>query len=66
MPEALAAAGLGARMLLQVHDELIFEVPDHEVEATASVVSQVMEGAAHLSVPLVVDTGVAISWADAH
>ena len=66
MPEALAAKNLSARMLLQVHDELIFEVPDHEVEATASVVSQVMEGAAHLSVPLVVDTGVAISWADAH
>ena len=66
MPAALEVAGLRARMLLQVHDELIFEVPDDEVEATAPVVKAVMEGAAHLSVPLVVDTGVADSWADAH
>ena len=66
MPEALAEKGLGARMLLQVHDELIFEVADDQVEATANVVSRVMEGAAHLSVPLVVDTGHAVSWADAH
>ena len=66
MPAALEAAGLRARMLLQVHDELIFEVPDDEVEATAPVVKAVMEGAAHRSVPLVVDTGVADSWADAH
>jgi DNA polymerase-1 len=66
MPAALEAEGLAARMLLQVHDELIFEVPDDEVEATASAVKQVMESAAHLSVPLVVDTGVADSWADAH
>ncbi len=66
MPEALAAKNLSARMLLQVHDELIFEVPEQEVEATASAVKAVMEGAAHLSVPLVVDTGAAHSWADAH
>ena len=63
---ALEAKGLAARMLLQVHDELIFEVPDGEVEATAALVKQVMENAAHLSVPLVVDTGAATSWADAH
>ncbi|MEE8172350.1 MAG: DNA polymerase, partial [Alphaproteobacteria bacterium] len=66
MPAALAAKNLSARMLLQVHDELIFEVPDQEVEATASAVKAVMAGAAHLSVPLVVDTGAAHSWADAH
>ena len=66
MPAALEAKGLAARMLLQVHDELIFEVPDGEVEATAALVKQVMENAAHLSVPLVVDTGAATSWADAH
>jgi DNA polymerase-1 len=53
-------------MLLQVHDELIFEVPDAETEATAKVAAQVMEDAAHLSVPLVVDTGIADTWADAH
>ena len=66
IPDALAAADLSARMLLQVHDELIFEVPDGEVEATARLVSRIMEGAAHLSVPLVVETGVADNWADAH
>jgi DNA polymerase-1 len=66
MPDALKDAGLAARMLLQVHDELIFEVPDAETEATAKVVAQVMEGAAHISVPLVVDTGIADTWADAH
>ena len=66
MPAALAAAGLTARMLLQVHDELVFEAPDGEVEATAETARAVMEGAAHLSVPLVVDTGAADTWADAH
>ena len=66
MPAALAAKQLTARMLLQVHDELIFEVPDAEVEATAEVARTVMEGAAQLSVPLVVDTGAADNWADAH
>ena len=46
MIPALCDAGLGARMLLQVHDELLFEVPDGELEATTAVVRQVMEGAA--------------------
>ncbi len=53
-------------MLLQVHDVLLFEVPAAEVEKTIEVVGKVMEGAAHLSVPLVVDAGVADNWADAH
>ena len=66
IPDALAAAGLGATMLLQVHDELVFEVPEAEVETTAATVKRVMEGAAHLSVPLVVDTGVARDWEAAH
>ena len=66
IPGAMAKAGLGAPMLLQVHDELIFEVPEAEVEATVVVVKQAMEGAAHLSVPLVVDAGVGDSWAAAH
>ena len=67
---ALAKAGLKARMLLQVHDELLFEVPDAEVEETAAVVKRVMEGAAgpaiELSVPLVAEIGVAGNWAEAH
>ncbi len=66
MPAALAEAGLKARMLLQVHDELVFEVPEAEVDATAAVAKRVMEAAAHLSVPLVVDTGAGATWADAH
>ncbi len=70
LPAALERAGLKARMLLQVHDELLFETPEDEVEATARVVKEVMEGACaprcELSVPLVVETGWATSWDQAH
>jgi DNA polymerase-1 len=70
LPAALARAGLTARMLLQVHDELLFEVPEAEVEATAALVKTVMEAAptprAKLSVPLVVETGWATNWDEAH
>src|SRR5437763_2908947 len=70
LPAALERAGLNARMLLQVHDELLFEAPEAEVEATARLVKQVMEGACaprcELSVPLVVETGWAKSWDQAH
>jgi len=63
---ALDDAGLGARMLLQVHDELIFEVPEAELEATRALVKEVMESAATLDVPLVVDTGIGDNWDEAH
>ena len=66
LPMAMRAAGLSSRLLLQVHDELLFEAPESEAETTASVARTVMEGAAQLSVPLVVETGVGRSWADAH
>jgi DNA polymerase-1 len=70
IPDALAGAKLSARMLLQVHDELLFEVSEAEAEATAETVRKVMEGAAHpavhLDVPLVVDAGQGASWAEAH
>ena len=66
LPGALEGAGLGARMLLQVHDELLFEVPDGELEDTAALVARTMETAAHLSVPLTVETGRGRSWAEAH
>lgn len=66
VPAALRAGNLSAHMLLQVHDELIFEVPDAEIAATSAVVKRVMENAAHLDVPLVVDIGTARSWAEAH
>ena len=65
-PGALKAARLKGRMLLQVHDELLFEVPDKEIDKTKDVTCKVMEGAATLSVPLVVDTGVGDNWAAAH
>ncbi len=66
LPKALADAGLTSRLLLQVHDELLFEAPDHEVTSLTALVRQVMEGAAVLSVPLVVETGAGHTWADAH
>lgn len=70
VPGALAAAGLSARMLLQVHDELLFEVAPPERDRTIEVVRAAMEGAAapvvELSVPLVVEAGHGRSWAEAH
>ena len=66
IPSALAAAGLRAKMLLQVHDELIFETPENELEDTTALVTRVMENAAHLDVPLVVQTGDGASWHEAH
>jgi DNA polymerase-1 len=66
MPRALRRAGLSARMLLQVHDELVFEVPEGEEAATASLVREVMEGVASLRVPLKVDVGFGRNWAEAH
>ena len=66
MPAALKRAKLKAKMLLQVHDELIFEVPEAELDKTGDVVRKTMEAAAHLSVPLVCETGHGASWAEAH
>jgi DNA polymerase-1 len=68
MPAAIAH--LPARMLLQVHDELLFEVPEAHVEETIATARAVMEGAAdpavHLDVKLVVDAGRGSNWAEAH
>ena len=70
MPPKLAAAGLQARMLLQVHDELLFEVPENQLDDTSAVVREVMETAGHpvlaLSVPLIAEAGVGSNWAEAH
>ncbi len=66
LPRALEQAGLKARMLLQVHDELVFELPEGEAGETAALVKSVMEGAAQLSVPLTVETGLARDWGAAH
>jgi DNA polymerase-1 len=66
LPKALAEAGLRARLLLQVHDELLFEAAEAEVDALARLARQVMESAASLVVPLVVETGHGATWAEAH
>jgi DNA polymerase-1 len=66
LPVALESARLSARMLLQVHDELLFEAPDAEAQATAAIVRDVMQEAARLSVPLVVETGIGLNWGAAH
>jgi DNA polymerase-1 len=62
---SLAAAGLRSRMLLQVHDELIFEVAPGELDEVRSLVTTQMAGAADLRVPLVVSTGTGRSWSEA-
>ncbi|WP_316861175.1 DNA polymerase I [uncultured Cohaesibacter sp.] len=70
MEDALITAGSSARMLLQVHDELIFEVPEPEVDNTIAVVRDIMENAPmpalQLSVPLKVDANAADNWDEAH
>ena len=70
MEPALEAARLDARMLLQVHDELVFEVPDDQVEATLPVITRVMVEApgpaVALAVPLVVEARAAGNWDEAH
>ena len=70
MPDALREAGLSARMLLQVHDELVFEAPHEEAAETCRVAKTVMERAAEpavaLTVPLVVEARAASNWDEAH
>lgn len=71
MPGALAEAGLSdVKMLLQVHDELVFEAPEGREEAAGAVIRRVMMGAAEpaltLSVPLEVEIGTGKSWGEAH
>jgi DNA polymerase-1 len=63
--EALRREKLKARMILQVHDELVFEVPKKEIEKTGQVVKAAMEEAAKIDVPLVVEVGVGQNWMDA-
>jgi DNA polymerase-1 len=70
MPGALAKAGLDARMLLQVHDELVFEVPEAQTEdliaLTQKVMGEACRPALELSVPLVVDANAGKTWGEAH
>ena len=57
---------LASRMIMQVHDELVLEVPEQELEQVISGINKCMEGAASLSVPLVVDVGTGANWDQAH
>jgi DNA polymerase-1 len=70
IPPALKAAGIKADMLLQVHDELIFEAPAASADEAVAHITRIMEAAASpvvdLTVPLVAEAGIADSWADAH
>jgi DNA polymerase-1 len=65
LDEKVAAGGLRARMLLQVHDELVFEAPPDELEPLSKLVKQEMEGVHKLDVPLLVDIGTGDNWRDA-
>jgi DNA polymerase-1 len=62
----LAASGLRSELVLQVHDELVFDVAPGEAEEVAALARQAMETAIALRVPLVVDVGVGVSWSEAH
>ncbi len=64
--ESLAAEKLDARMIMQVHDELVFEVADGSVEPLRELVVNLMEGAAELATQLSVDVGVGHNWDEAH
>ncbi len=64
--KALRARNLSARMLLQIHDELLFEVPENEINETLELISLEMEAALDLSVPLKVEIGWGKNWSDAH
>ena len=70
MPDALTEAGLTTKMLLQVHDELIFEAPDNEVETAIPLIKRIMSGACapavDMSVPLEVEAHAALNWDEAH
>jgi DNA polymerase-1 len=57
---------LSAKMLLQVHDELVFEISEEKLETEIPIIKTIMENTVKISVPIVVDYGVALNWADAH
>jgi DNA polymerase-1 len=63
---ALKAEGLKAKMVLQIHDELLFDVPRDEVEKVKEIAVREMTGAMKLSVPLEVSVGVGTNWLEAH
>ena len=64
--QALDAQGLGTRVIMQVHDELVFEVPQAEVDWVRSEVPRIMAEVAQLKVPLLAEVGVGPNWEQAH
>jgi len=58
--------GKRTRMVMQVHDELVFEVPDAEIEWVTTEIPKLMAGVAQLSVPLIAEVGVGPNWDEAH
>ncbi len=56
----------GVRMVMQVHDELVFEVPEDSIEQSGAKIKSLMENAAEISVPLLVEVGVGVNWDEAH
>jgi DNA polymerase I len=66
LSKRLASEGLKAYMILQVHDELVLEVPRDEIDTVQPLVKEVMENAMKLNVPLVVETGYGMHWLEAH
>lgn len=66
LPHVIRDSGLDITMLLQVHDELVFEVREDHVDAAIPLIRQTMEGAAHLSIPLTAEAGIGNNWDEAH
>ena len=58
--------GLNSQMILSVHDEIIFEVPENEIDILSKIVKEEMESVQKLTVPLVVNIGIGKNWAEAH
>jgi len=66
LAERMAGSGLSARLLLQVHDELVLECPAAEAERAGTLVRETMEGAIALEVPVLVNVGIGANWAEIH
>jgi DNA polymerase-1 len=66
LPKALCDSGLHAKLLLQVHDEIILEVPNDELDKTQATVRSIMQGVVNVGVPLEAEAGSGSSWAEAH
>ena len=62
----MKSSGTALKMIMQVHDELVFEIPETEVESSTQKIKSIMEDAAELAVPLIADVGVGDNWDEAH